>query len=266
MDNSFNASYTEYWEQRVNQLSDGTKIADSDIADLFLPLLKIQPHEIVLDMGCSYGRFFPLLFKYTKHIIGIDIEANAIQKAADYPYTQLETSALEKMGFANESIDKAFCWATFDCTEQEQVLIETNRILKKEGLFLVTGKNINYAIKDDVAFIAERNAKLKSFPNHFTDIKKLYDLANDFGFKIEHGFAFSLRGDFGLAKAIPINDKNLNEPFYEYLLVLRKIEENKDFSEPICDLFSSTAREKAHSEGFEDVITFFKTHQDKYGI
>lgn len=266
MDSSFNESYTDYWLERVKKLSDGTKIADEDIADLFLPLLDINKTDILLDMGCSYGRFFSLLSKYSDYLVGIDIEGGAIQKASEFAYQQLETGPLEKMPFGTETFDRAFCWATFDCTEQEIVLAETNRILKTGGLFLVTGKNLNYEVDDSIAFIAERNAKLKSFPNHFTDIEKLYDIASKYGFSIEKGFAFQYRGDFGSAKALEITKTNIKNPFYEYLLVLRK---NGNFNAneiQICALYSNTAIEKAAADGFSNPLDYFKYHQDKFGI
>jgi SAM-dependent methyltransferase len=265
MDSSFNGSYTDYWQERVSKLSDGTKIADSDIADLFLPFLDIQKDDILLDMGCSYGRFFHLLSKYSVNVIGIDIEAGAIKKASEYAYTQLETGSLEAMPFEDDSIDKAFCWATFDCTEQEQVLAETNRVLKPEGRFLVTGKNIRYAENDEVAFIAERNAKLKSFPNHFTDIEKLYNISASYGFEVEKGFAFRYRGDFGLAKGIPIDKDVLRTPFYEYILILQKIGTYDNIKTPVCDIFSATAREKSKEAGYSDPLQYFKDHKEKYG-
>jgi len=266
MDKSFNASYTDYWAERVKQLSDGTKIADDAIVELFLPLLEIDKSNLLLDMGCSYGRFFPLLSKYSNHVVGIDIEASAIERASEYEYQKLAVGALENLPFSDESFDKAFCWATFDCTEQEQALLEANRILKLGGTLLLTGKNIEYPVDDKVAFIAERNAKLKAFPNHFTDIKKLYGLANQFGFKMVEGFAFKYRGDFGLAKALPINESILNEPFYEYLLILKKVGPHHQLSDLICDTFSRTAKAFGENEGYTDLIEFFKMHQEKHGI
>ncbi|MDI1235673.1 MAG: class I SAM-dependent methyltransferase [bacterium] len=266
MDQKFNASYTDYWAERVKQLSDGTKIADDTIVELFLPLLNIGKADSLLDMGCSYGRFFPLLSKYSNHIYGIDIEASAISKASENNYQQLEIGALENLPFSDETFDIAFCWATFDCTEQEQALFEANRVLKKDGLMLLTGKNIAYAEDDSVAFIAERNAKLKAFPNHFTDIKKLYRLITQFGFSIEHGFAFKYRGDFGLANALPIDEEVLNTPFYEYALILKKTGPHNALTELICDTFSHTAKQMGQAEGYTDMIEFFKTHQEKYGI
>ena len=266
MDKSFNASYTDYWAERVKQLSDGTKIADDGIVELFLPLLKIDKNDWLLDMGCSYGRFFPLLSKYSNDVVGIDIEASAIERASEYEYQELAVGALENLPFSDESFDKAFCWATFDCTEQEQALLEANRILKFGGSLLLTGKNIAYPEDDAVAFIAERNAKLKAFPNHFTDIKKLYALSTQFGFEITHGFVFKYRGDFGLAKAVPIDEAVLNSPFYEYLLVLKKTDSHNNLTDLICDTFSLTAKGFAQTEGYTDLIEFFKMHQEKNGI
>ncbi len=263
---SFNKSYTDYWKERVDKLSDGTKIADADIAETFIDLLQISKEDVLLDMGCSYGRFFPLLSKFSNRVIGIDIESNAIEKAAEFRYERLETAGLEKMPFDNESIDKGFCWATFDCTEQETVLLECHRILKNDGLILLTGKNDLYEMDDEVAFIAERNAKLKSFPNHFTDINLLYKNAESFGFKVEAGFAFRYRGDFGLAKGIQMNEDVIKTPFYEYLLVLRKSNTPATVLPAICDVFSKTAKAKAEKEKFTNIMDYFNHHRQITGI
>ncbi len=261
----FNENYTKYWQERVGEISDGTKIADIEIADIFLKNLNISNDDLVIDMGCSYGRFFELLNKYSNHIVGIDIEPTAIDKAKSYSYKQLEVSALEKTPFDDSTFNIAFCWATFDCTEQEKVLEETNRILKQDGLFIVTGKNILYNQSDRIAFIAERNAKLKSFPNHFTDLAKLYTHINKFGFKIEIGFGFEFRGDFGQAKSFVIDEKNIKTPFYEYLIIIRKVDNAANNNISICDEFSETAKIESEKNGFADPIDYFNYHIQKYG-
>lgn len=261
----FNESYTNYWQERVSKISDGTKIADTEIADIFLKYLNLSKDNLILDMGCSYGRFFELLNKYCNYIIGVDIESSAIEKAKVYPYKQLEVSALEKTPFNDNTFDATFCWATFDCTEQEKVLKETNRILKQNGLFLVTGKNIYYNESDEIAFIAERNAKLKSFPNHFTDLKKLCKNINQFGFKIEIGFGFEFRGDFGLAKSFILNDENIETPFYEYLIILKKTSDVNNTDISICDLFSDTAKIESEKNGFINPLDYFNFHIQKFG-
>lgn len=264
--NNFDESYTQYWEQRVKQLSDGTRIADSDIADTFLPFLNIAKTDTLLDMGCSYGRFFPLLSKYSDNIIGVDIEPNAIQKASEFGYQKLIVSGLESMPIKSNSIECGFCWATFDCTEQEEVLKECNRILKQGGRILITGKNIEYASDDEIAFIAERNARLKSFPNHFTNLPLLFETIAQWGFAIEEGFAFRNRGDFGNAKGFRIDKSNIDTPFYEYAIVIRKTADNNAFTQKICDTYSDTARKLAEKNGFNDPFEFFKHHKATSGI
>jgi ubiquinone/menaquinone biosynthesis C-methylase UbiE len=255
----FNKSYTDYWQDRVNQLTDGTKIADSEIVKLFLSMIDFKEDDSLVDMGCSFGRFYNTLSEYTKHVSGIDIEASAIERASAFKYDNLKVGPLEEMPFADSSFDKAFCWAVLDVTTQEKVFAETNRILKMNGVFLVTGKNDNYSMEDDVAFVAERNARLKDFPNHFTDIQFLIANIDVFGFKLLKGFIFEKRGDFGLAKALPLTNETINTPFYEYILILEKVKDNSSEYPVICDMYSKTARLKANEAGFANIDSYFES-------
>ncbi|MFA6070633.1 MAG: class I SAM-dependent methyltransferase [Janthinobacterium sp.] len=218
----FDNSYTNYWKNRVSSLSDGSKIADEEILENYLPLLDIKSSHNVLDIGCSYGRFYNILSRYANNVSGLDIEPSAITECRNLGYKDLKVCPMEEMSFANDSFEAALCWGTFDCVDQEKALLEANRILKIGGKIAITGKNYLYDPCDSAAFIAERNAKLKNFPNHFTKTDTLLVILPELGFKLIALRCFIKRGDFGLNKAI-VYENELPKNFYEYLIVLEKI-------------------------------------------
>jgi SAM-dependent methyltransferase len=260
----FNNSYTDYWKNRVSSLSDGTKIADDQIMKSYLPLLNIQRDDRLLDIGCSFGRFYDVLSENTTNVYGLDIEPSAIAICKGLGYKDLKVCPMESIAFESNSFDKALCWATFDCVDQEKALLEVNRILKTGGRLAITGKNHLYEANDNSAFIAERNAKLKKFPNHFTNINILISLLPQLGFKLIALTCFINRGDFGLNKFVVYNG-TLPDAFYEYLIVLEKIDVTSITTFRICDLYSETAALKASDAGYNtDIYEFFKWHKENF--
>jgi SAM-dependent methyltransferase len=255
---TFGTDYSNYWKNRITSNVGGSTPPDQQTLSHFLPLLEIGRNDVTLDIGCSFGRFYNLLAEYSDHIFGLDIDPSAIEQCRTLGYRQLEACKFEDNSLPDSSIDKAVCWAVFDCLDQERAILECNRIMKLGGKILITGKNDNYLATDHEAFIAERNAKLKSFPNHFTDLETLRKLAPSLGFTIEHAFCYEKRGDFGLNRYVAYDPAN-PQPYYEYLLILEKYgpaETTPDFK--ICDAYSKTAKAKAKSANYDDPLQFFR--------
>lgn len=263
---TFNRDYVDYWKKRVKNNVDGTKVADEDIADFYIGQMEIKTHDKVVDLGCNYGRLFDVIAKYCKNITGLDISYDAINSASVKPYSCLVKARAEETHLASSFYDKVIIWAVYDVVEQEAGLVEENRILKKGGNLLITGKNDNYRNEDKKAFIAERNAKLKGFPNHFTDVFKLINNSECFGFKVKAAYAFENRGDFGINKFIEIK-KHDNFQFYEFLIILEKSEEavKDSINFNICNEFSSIALKNSARAGFKNVIDYFEWHKEKFG-
>jgi ubiquinone/menaquinone biosynthesis C-methylase UbiE len=259
---TFNKDYVEYWKKRVESVSDGSKAADMNVANSYFQLLNVLNFDKVLDLGCGHGRFFPLLSRYTSNIFGLDVNYDALNEASAYPYTALVRGRAEDTNFASNSFDKVIAWGVFDVVEQELGFKEVNRILKKDGIFLVTGKNFNYSENDHKAFIAERNAKLKDFPNHFTDVVSLIRNSQQLGFKVLNAFVFKNRGDLGENRYIEINKDNIDSKFYEFVLILQKQNATSIVDFNICYEFSKTSCEMADEQKFNNIIEFFKWHKE----
>ena len=168
----FNKDYNQYWKKSIEEtLVDGTKVPGDEIIYKLIESLNINAHESVLDLGCGFGRLFPNLIKFTKKVYGIDIDMSMVNDASNYEYISLHQSTAEETRYPDKFFDKVVSLGVFDVVNQEQAISELNRILRVGGVCMFTGKNINYYEDDTVAFIAERNAKLKQFPNKFTDVK-----------------------------------------------------------------------------------------------
>ena len=86
-----------------------------------------------------------------------------------------------------------------------------------------------------------KKARIKKFPNHFTDVYLLLDNLDKFGFRLRHGFAFLRRGDFGQNKYVDIL-KQKPKHFYEYLLIVERLKKNSTAKKMlrICSSYSRT--------------------------
>jgi len=259
--NHFNKEYVEYWKNRIINNSDGSIVANEDIADFYIRILQISHADKVLDLGCGHGRFYPTISQYSKNIYGIDVTYDVINEASQYPYVSLVKGTAESSNFAEKSFNEVISWGVFDVVDQEKGFLEVNRILKKDGVFLVTGKNNSYSSDDSKAFIAERNAKLKDFPNHFTDVSLLIENIGKFGFEVLHAFAFKNRGDLGENKFISIDLNNIDFNFYEFVLILKKHKDISLTDFQFCFEFSETAIKKATENNFKNTLDFFKWHK-----
>lgn len=254
--------YLHYWKKRVGETTDGTKIAGNQIQEGFIKLMQGKRKEKILDLGCSFGRLCRLLKQRTENVFGMDVGYQVIAEAVKEPYVVAVKGRAEETPFPEGFFHKIVAWAVYDMVEQEKALREAFRILKPGGQLLFTGKNTDYFPDDRLAFVAERNAKLKKFPNHFTDIYLLLANLEKFGFRLRHGFAFLRRGDFGRNKYVDILGQKPKN-FYEYLLIVERLEKIIPARKAliICAGHSRAAQGMAKANGFADVVKYFRADQ-----
>lgn len=273
MDNNefkFDATYVKYWnniqQDSISNEIRKIEVPSDEIASHYISLLKIKKTHRILDLGCSFGRLYPVISAYSKNIYGVDVNLDAINEAKKFNYIALVKGSAEATNFATEYFNTIICWAVYDVVDQNASLIEENRILIKGGQLLITGKNIKYIKEDNNAFIAERNAKLKSFPNHFTDVYTLIDNINLLGFKVIHAFGFRERGHLAKNIFFSIDMKNRTD-FYEYVLILEKICNISDEVKQLvfADEYSDIARMMCKKSGYDNIIDFFIFHKNRFG-
>jgi len=257
----FGKKYTKYWESAVNKSVDGTIIAGVKEAKFFLQSVEIKKSDLILDLGCSFGRMYNALGSFSNKVIGVDPDEYAVNKAHQKPYLEVSQGSAENTGLKKNFIDFVFCWAVFDIVNHNIGLSEVNRILKEGGKFLFTGKNDNYFSDDNLAFKAEKNAYLKKHPNKFTNLSDLLINFEFFGFKLDKLYIFPKRGDMGKVSFIehrnPIQDAFIG---YEYLILCHKIEEidsNNLTSRKLDSPFSKSAISIAKNKGYSNPADLF---------
>jgi SAM-dependent methyltransferase len=262
----FDKNYTEYWEDTVQNSVDGTVIAGLKEVDYFLFSLGLKKTDIILDLGCSYGRMYSALSSYSENIFGVEPDNYAVEKASKLKYKKVYQGTAEKTGCAANFFDFVFCWAVFDIVDQSKGLKEINRILKDKGLLVITGKADFYNPFDFLALKAEKNAYLKGFPNRFTNLSMLISQIDFFGLKIIDIFTFPNRGDFGLLnyKRENLLKLKVGEEIsgYEYLMIAQKISNVEDNLIKKRTSFdqdhSKTAQTIARNAGFASFKEYFE--------
>ena len=255
----WNEDYTKYWLQRVNEANNeqiqASSIIDKDsktTADKIyldaISLLKIDKQDKIIELGAGFGRSLTLLCSIAKHVTALDISESMLElakKNVECNNIDYYVSASEETPFENNIFDIAICFAAFDAMYQTNALIEINRICKKNGKVLITGKNNNYKDDDKEAISAEIGAREKNHPNYFTDVSKLIIIIGGFGFRILNKRFFIKRGDFGLGNFTT----DVPSQFYEFLFILEKISNptiniDKVISSPISKTFKRLSKNK----------------------
>jgi ubiquinone/menaquinone biosynthesis C-methylase UbiE len=94
-----------------------------------------QPHERLLEVGCSRGYLTRLVQELAPHTHGVDLNAKAIARGVTSGLTVMDA---QQLAFRDESFDKMF---SFHCIEHVPdlgaALREMDRVLKPGGLLLL---------------------------------------------------------------------------------------------------------------------------------
>ena len=260
----FNKNYHKYWKSAVKKSIDGTVIAGANEVNYFLKKIKIIKNHKILDLGCSIGRMFECLSSYSNFIYGCDIDQFAIKEAKKKNYIKVQKNSAENITFPKSFFDVVFCWAVFDIVNQCRSLKSIYKVLKKDGLAIITGKNDNYLITDELAFQAEKNAYLKKFPNNFTKLFDLINFSNNIGFKNIDLLLFKKRGDIGNLKYFRVKKISKNIKCYEFLLILKKTEIKKKLKSQnviLSSNISQTEYKKSKKNKFKNIKEFLKSEK-----
>jgi ubiquinone/menaquinone biosynthesis C-methylase UbiE len=229
--NYWNEEYVDYWKRRVERTNKSSVTGNSlasdptttdDLYFQLIRMLNIHNNETILEVGCGFGRSLLFLSFLAHSVIAVDISNEMIKEAKDFTKKanniKFMLSESEKMDIELNSVDKIICFAAFDAMYQKEALFEFNRVCKKGGKLLITGKNDNYLKDDSESITAEKAARGKGHPNYFTDVRTLFDNIYSFGFELEYVEYYERRGDF--ANRIFSNKMPLN--FYEYFVIFKK--------------------------------------------
>jgi len=245
----WNETYLAYWSERVaesSRLGNASTVVDGDAKtegdDVYERIFKACPFVGVtlLDVGCAWGRMFPLFKQHDLLISGIDISAAMIEKAGegwrdDPSIKTLREAEAEAIPFEDESFDNVTCLAVFDATYQAAALGEFIRVLRPKGRLYLTGKSHFYSADDRLALEAEIGARRKHHPNYFTNVEAMIAQLQARGHRLLSEFYFPKRGDFAMLNFA----EERPERFYEYMIVIERGPDHVAF-ETFSDPYSAT--------------------------
>lgn len=127
------------WDNDKNEL-DLHKIKTAVI-----PLLDLKDDDTILDVACGTGIFIETLKEKYKNIkiTGIDFAQNMIDKAMKkFPDTDFIVTDVVSLPFENNTFNKVMCLNAFPHFEDKNKAVkEINRVLKKNGLFILAHTN-----------------------------------------------------------------------------------------------------------------------------
>lgn len=245
----WNEEYMNYWKSRVDEAGVGASgviegdncTEDDSVYEKVFSDYGFQSGNI-LEVGCAWGRMFPIYLSFGLEISGVDISKAMIEDAfknwkGKENINQLQESPAEHLPFADNSFDNLACLAVLDATFQNQAITEFLRVTKPRAHIYLTGKNDSYYQGDKEAYNAEIGARAKNHPNFFTDTPLLIKLLEEQGHTVEKAFFFPKRGDFSAFKC-----EDDPERFYEYFLVITRGESFAPLPE-ISDAYSKTFKE-----------------------
>lgn len=235
--------YVDYFENKCREAENNTskdRTSGLEEMEFYLKLLNLGNGGNFLDYGCGFGRVFPVyksIVKSEKGYIGIDVSKRTLELAEKtYSDLQIGSNLFEYDGisipFDDNYFQSVFCCGVFDVTVQEKALSEMLRVLNCNGKLYISGKNDTYNEDDEDALIAEVNARRKSFPNSFTDVKKLREEIIGRGYILEKEMYYCYRRDY----ADNIFKEQIPEKFYQWAWV---IEKGKETKKELFDKFSS---------------------------
>ena len=252
----WNDKYVEYWRSRVEEAGVGQSAViagdrQTEGDEIYEKVFEAHPFipGRILDVGCAWGRHFPIFAKNNLKVSGIDISGSMIDAAkgewGEHPAVdQLIESAAESTPFADGMFDNLVCLAVFDATWQDKSITEFLRVTRPGANLYITGKNTDYFDDDELAYAAELGARKKGHPNFFTETDKLVNALTSGGHELIDYYLFPRRGDFSEFSFT----RSLDSPYYEFFLVIRRGAEATEVTS-ISDEYSRTWRRRQANLG-----------------
>jgi SAM-dependent methyltransferase len=142
-------------------------------AERFLDFLKERRFSgLLVDLGCGSGRDVNFFSKNGLNVKGIDLDEKEISLAKkNFPEICFEIQDVEKLSFADKSIDYIFMINVIHYLDKEKAIKEVYRTLKDGGYFFI---HFNLEIKDnnDKIDYSQKEEEILSLVKDFKIIKK----------------------------------------------------------------------------------------------
>lgn len=138
--------YTEYKFNPTHRIGLTNYLRERQIFKFLSP----QKEDMVLDVGCASGRQLFELANKIKEGYGTDIaqsfidKANSLKTERQISNIYFHRAEIEHLPFADNFFDKVFCAEVLEhVTDKDVALRELKRVLKPEGLLIITVPNLN---------------------------------------------------------------------------------------------------------------------------
>jgi SAM-dependent methyltransferase len=141
--------------------------------------------DVILDIGCGDGALALILGKGAARVVGLDINASAIDRAngtatvtANSIKAEFFCTKLEEAGFADGSFDKIFSFSVIEhIPNYREVLREAHRVLKPGGQMVISVDSLMGMSAERI----ERHRSVFSVQHYFTP-HTLSTLLREIGF------------------------------------------------------------------------------------
>jgi len=139
-----------------------------------------------LDIACGQGMFTNKLARMGCDVYGIDISEEDIEIAKIFAEKynvccDFKVGNAEKLPYSNESFDKIICSSSLEHFENSSDAVkEMWRVLKNDGLLVLTVDSFNYPISNDLKEIHRENAHVI----HYYSKGDLKNLLKDANFRV----------------------------------------------------------------------------------
>ena len=114
-------------------------------------LEKIRPADLVLELGCGYGRVLPKLAENARWVAGIDISAPSLKFARGFLHGASNTSLSQmdalSLGYRDQTFDCVVCIqngiSAFH-VDQRALIFESVRVTKLKGVILFSSYSTKF--------------------------------------------------------------------------------------------------------------------------
>ena len=139
----------KYWDIEANSYDNShLKIATSGLyveqrrREIILPMINKNINGKLLDVACGTGYYLQLLSNSCE-CVGSDISKRMIEQCRKKGLKNVLVADYEALPFGNNSFDIILCINTIHYTKNpEKVLHEINRVLKEDGVIILTYFNL----------------------------------------------------------------------------------------------------------------------------
>jgi N-acetylglucosaminyldiphosphoundecaprenol N-acetyl-beta-D-mannosaminyltransferase len=203
-------SYKKTYDKIAKNFS-STRHFDWGEFDFFSKYLK--KGQKVLDLGCGNGRLMDFLKKHEVNPTGMDYSSELLKIAKDkHPDIDFIQGDMTELPFADESFDLVVMLASFHHLEnpkrRNDCLSEIHRILKKDGIIIMTNWNLLYQNRYSKQ---KKKALIRSILPHWNHQEFIINFGKEKNPR--YYYAFKLNE---LSKLITDNFFKIREAFYTH--------------------------------------------------